>query len=148
MFFFACYIGLSLSDVKSLKWSEIKGSKLVTHQEKTRELIYIDMYPSGVTPLEEIKAEQVPDTLLVFDKSGSERGLSLALKRWAKRAEIGKNIHFHVSRYSFATNLFSNGVDIYTMQKLLGHKSINSNLVYAKATDKVKKEVICTLAHF
>ena len=81
MFFFACYIGLSLSDVKNLKWSEIKGSKLVTHQEKTRELIYIDMYPSGVTPLEEIKAEQVPDTLLVFDKSGSERGLSLALKR-------------------------------------------------------------------
>ena len=148
MFFFACYTGLRLSDVKSLKWSEIKGSKLATHQEKTKELIYIDMHPSVVTLLEEIKAEQAPETLLVFDKSGSERGLNSALKRWAEKAEIGKNIHFHVSRHSFATNLLSNGAGIHTVQKLLGHKSINSTLVYAKVTDKVKKDAIYSLANF
>jgi hypothetical protein len=39
----------------------------------------------------------------------------------------------HSLRHTFATNLVSRGVDIYTVSRLLGHSDIKTTLIYAKA---------------
>ncbi|MDR2953821.1 MAG: site-specific integrase [Prevotella sp.] len=54
------------------------------------------------------------------------------LKDIATEANINKNISTHVGRHSFATQLISAGVDIYTVSKLLGHTDVKTTMIYAK----------------
>jgi len=67
------------------------------------------------------------------------------LKKWAKDAGIKKDIHFHVGRHTFATLALTYGTDLYTVSKLLGHRSINTTTIYAKVIDKLKNEAVAKL---
>ena len=64
----------------------------------------------------------------------------MELKRWAVRAGITKDITFHSGRHTFAVMMLDLGADIYTVQKLLGHKEIHTTQIYAKVMDKKKQE--------
>lgn len=61
---------------------------------------------------------------------------------WAVRAGITKDITFHSGRHTFAVLMLDLGADIYTVQKLLGHKEISTTQVYAKVLDKKKQEAV------
>ena len=68
-----------------------------------------------------------------------------ALKKWAKAAGIDpKRIHFHSARHTFATNVLENSpdADLWTVSKLLGHKSISATQIYAHVRDSRKKAAI------
>ncbi len=53
-----------------------------------------------------------------------------AFERAIKKAEI-ENFHFHDMRHTFATRLVQNGVDLYKVKELLGHKTIAMTMMYA-----------------
>jgi site-specific recombinase XerD len=57
-------------------------------------------------------------------------------------AGITKPITFHSSRHSFATMMLTLGVDIYTVSKLLGHKSVQTTQIYAKIVNKKKESAV------
>jgi site-specific recombinase XerD len=47
-----------------------------------------------------------------------------------RRAGIGKDCGIHGLRHAFATHLLEAGVDIHTIQRLMGHGHIGSTLRY------------------
>jgi len=53
-----------------------------------------------------------------------------AVKKAAHRAKVEKKVTSHTFRHSFATHLLRNGYDIRTVQELLGHKSVDTTMVY------------------
>ena len=66
--------------------------------------------------------------------------LNKQIKRWVIDAGIDKHITFHSFRHTYATLQLEFGTDIFTVSKMLGHKSLNTTMVYAKIVDKKKRE--------
>jgi site-specific recombinase XerD len=57
------------------------------------------------------------------------------VKSKAKAAGINKNISSHSLRHSCLTQLIKNGVDLRRVQKIAGHKNINTTANYIKMVD-------------
>ena len=64
----------------------------------------------------------------------------MKLQQWMMRAGISKTITFHCARHTYATLHLTNGTDIYTVSKLLGHRELKTTQVYAKVIDDKKIE--------
>jgi integron integrase len=60
----------------------------------------------------------------------SEQVLQRALRDAAVAADIPKRVTVHTLRHSFATHLLMQGVNIREVQELLGHKSVETTMIY------------------
>ena len=59
-----------------------------------------------------------------------------AVRNAAVQANIPKRISCHTFRHSFATHLLENGYDIRTVQELLGHKSVETTMIYTHVLNR------------
>lgn len=57
-----------------------------------------------------------------------------ALRAATKKSRIQKRVTCHTFRHSYATHLLDRGIDIRTIQVLLGHNDIKTTLVYTHVT--------------
>ena len=141
-FFFSCLTGLRWSDIVKLKWSEVQelhnATRIVFKQQKTGGLEYLDLNPQAAAMLGE---RGNPDDN-VFPRLGPIQAARISIAAWVRSAGINKHITFHCARHTFAEMMLDLGVDIYTVSKLLGHKSIETTQVYAKILDKNKKAAV------
>jgi integron integrase len=60
----------------------------------------------------------------------SDKVMQGALKQAVKSAEILKHVTVHTLRHSFATHLLIQGVNIREVQELLGHKHVETTMIY------------------
>lgn len=60
----------------------------------------------------------------------SATSITKIVKRAAKKAGVKKNVHPHSLRHAFATHMLEAGSNLKLIQKLLGHSSLRSTMVY------------------
>lgn len=77
-----------------------------------------------------------PDSMI--DKGGIQK----ALKRVIAECNIHKSISPHNLRHSYATHLLEQGLDLRSVQSLLGHNSLNTTARYTRLTHITRKNTV------
>ena len=75
------------------------------------------------------------ETDIVMDKGGIQKTIKIV----AKECGISKNVHIHTLRHSFATNLLESGVNLRTIQTILGHVNADTTAKYTRLTKEVQQ---------
>lgn len=138
-------LGLRIGELINLEISHLDGERNVVtiynaKGKKDRQV----MFPKNLKlMLREYYQKYKPDTFLFNGQGNLQYSSSSALKvvkRSAKIAGITKRVTLHTLRHSFATHLLEQGTDVRIIQKLLGHSSIKTTMIYTHvAIDHVMK---------
>ena len=138
-----CYAtGLRVSELAHLRPEDIHSERMLIHvrQGKGRKDRYTLLSPRLLEELRDYWRAYRPHEWLFFgrDRTGplpvaTAQKIYYAAKR---RASIRRGHGIHTLRHSFATHLMEAGVDLPTLQRLLGHTSLATTAKYLHVTSK------------
>ena len=74
-----------------------------------------------------------------------EKGIQRAMKQAVRDAGIVKPATPHTLRHSFATHLLQSGYDIRIVQELLGHKNVETTMIYTHVLNRGGQGVVSPL---
>lgn len=132
--------GLRVGELIALEIKDIDSSRMVIHIKsgKGNKDRIVPLSEKTLSMLREYYKEYTPKRYLFEGQKGdrySSSSFNKLLQAAAKRARINKNITAHTLRHSYATHLLENGTDIRIIQKLLGHNSIKTTMIYTQVTE-------------
>ena len=137
-FLFCCYAGMRYSDFVNMKPENIvemhQETWLIYKSIKTGTEVRLPLYllfnGKGIQILNKYQAN-LQDFFHLRDNSNVNKELIII----TRLAGLSKKVSFHTARHTNATLLIYNGVNITTVQKLLGHKSEKTTQIYTNVMD-------------
>ncbi len=150
---FAVNTGMRQGEILSLRWPSVDLFRrtATVEQSKNGEKRTI---PLNEAALELLKARAKVRSIksdLAFSSAAETMidncNLGRAFRPAANRAGL-KDIRFHDLRHTFATRLVQAGVDLYSVQRLLGHKTPAMTGRYAHHSTESLRGAVHMLAHF
>lgn len=136
-FLIGCYTGLRFSDIKSLRNEHIANGWIKKRMQKTKFYVEIPTKAMFDGKMQSLIDKYGGDIERITKKIGNNSSINQLLKPIFERCGIEPGITFHSSRHTCATMLTQAGVDLQTIQKILGHTKIATTQIYAEV-DKSK----------
>jgi integrase/recombinase XerD len=131
------YTGLRVSEAKSLRLADVNFEQeyIFVKEGKGKKERIIPMNDKLKKILIEYLRDNRVDMVTYNFFSCKTGGISIVwieevLRKEVKKMGIEKQITPHVLRHSFASNLLERGVDLFRVQKLLGHELLETTSIY------------------
>lgn len=135
---FSCLTGLRFGDIRDLTWDKIQTYpdgghciRITTEKTDTASTIPISEEAYGLCG---------PTGKGCVFKGFTYSLVQQELARWIKAAGIEKHITFHCFRHTNATLMLNQGVDIYTVSKMLTHRNVSTTQIYTEVIDRTKRK--------
>lgn len=145
--------GIRLSELCSINISSIKNNTLiVTGKGNKQRLIYLNDYCMNSInsflkerlAVKNIINEDAKDALFISQKRNriNKRTVEDVVKNTIEKAGLSKKYSVHKLRHTAATLLFQSGIDIRTLQIILGHESVSTTQIYTHVNEEQIKEAM------
>lgn len=134
--------GMRKGEILNLKLSNVDFKKKVIIVEGTKngEILKVPMNHRLTVTLESSK--KVTKSEYVFSDNGKPYG-DIKTGWWTALKKAGiENFRFHDCRHTFGTRLGMAGIDIRTIQELMGHKDIKMTMRYSHPTPEHKRKAV------
>jgi len=145
--------GLRRSEVGTIRLedADLEGGLLLVRGKGAKQRM-VPLMPQTAQALQEYlavqpQAEQRP--YLFLSPQGRRLAndfVNRALRRILTRAGLTKRITPHMLRHTFATHLVRNGVDVRTVQELLGHSDLETTARYLHSDTRAKETAVGLIA--
>jgi integrase len=144
------YTGCRRTEILALKWRNFKRDERCLFLEKTKNGLSrtVHLNEKAMAVLSELKEKKEMDPrtrdseYLFPSRQGTKKGYIYDLRKPFEKAckDAGiENFRIHDLRHTFASMAVSSGVDLYAVQRLLGHRDITMTQRYAHlAEDDLK----------
>ncbi len=145
LFLFACYTGISYSDVRALTDKNLSTAEdgtvwIKSKRRKNGNPFEIPLLDLPLQILERYRGVAPKGRLLPMYSNSQ---INLALKAIAKNCGIERPVSYHTGRHTYASEItLSQGIPIETVSRMLGHSRIQTTQIYAKITnDKIDEDM-------
>ncbi len=142
---FAYAGGFRMNELRMLKIVDVDLQRKQVHirqgkGKKDRYVILADLIVDRFENyLNEVKPQIYLFEGLTPGQPMGERSIQYVINEALQKTAIKKNVSMHTLRHSFATHLLEDGVDIYSIQRLLGHADIRTTIVYLHVAQVLPK---------
>lgn len=92
----------------------------------------------------EVHSPEIDNEAIFLNKHGSRlttRSIDRLFDAYLRQSGLAGKITPHTLRHSIATHWLENGMDLKTIQILLGHSSLSTTTIYTQVSNKFKKKV-------
>jgi integrase/recombinase XerD len=136
---FLYYAGLRLNELRNLEWQDIDFERETIHIKDSKGNKDRVVFLHGkITEFINNIGKGTCGLVLISERGSkyNNRTIQEIVKVASKKSSINKKVTPHTLRHSFATHLLEAGADIRYIQKLLGHKSIQTTQIYTHVANK------------
>jgi integrase/recombinase XerD len=150
--------GLRCMEVRNLQLKDLDFDRRQLHivQSKGKKDRYVPLSSHMIRGLLQYIATENPVSYLFNGKSGvqpfdepntqySQRGVQWAVTTIAKNAGIIKEVSTHTLRHTYAVHLLEAGLNIVSLQNLLGHQNIETTMEYLHICQLDDKKIFSPL---
>ena len=136
---------LRVSEVTELSVQDIQG-KMIKVKGKGKKERLIPMTQSAANWIQKYlshEEREASDALFLNHRGGrlTSRSVDRLFAQYRLRAGLAEKVTPHTIRHTIATHWLEKGMDLKTIQVLLGHNSLSTTTIYTQVSTRLKKEV-------
>ena len=144
LFLVGCYTGLRFSDIRTLRQDHIEGDWIHKTTIKTGTEVWIPYRQVFLGKLQSI-LQKYGDIGRLTRQTPPNSETNRILRPLLDKLGCSNDITFHSSRHTFATILGQMGVPTGTIQRLLGHTTEKTTMIYNESHRDGRREILKSL---